>query len=64
VADGKTYSSREVIEGLAEQYELTEEEHEEQRPEELLEYAYQKLQQGLAVELLLTIKEASPRFFR
>lgn len=38
-------------------------EAEEQTPEELLEYAHQKLQQDLAAELLLTIKEASPRFF-
>ncbi len=32
-------------------------------PEEMIEAAYQKLRQGLAVELLQTIKSCSPAFF-
>lgn len=34
-----------------------------QTPEETLEYAYQELKEKLAIELINTVKEASPQFF-
>lgn len=34
-----------------------------QTPQELLEYSYQKIKQGLAQELIEVVKNASPRFF-
>lgn len=39
------------------------ENHETRTPEELIETAYQKVRQGLAAELLQTIKDHSPTFF-
>lgn len=39
------------------------ESNETRTPEEIIETAYQKVRQGLAVELLQTIKEHSPAFF-
>ncbi len=39
------------------------ENHEVRTPEELIETAYQKVRQGLAAELLQTIKDHSPTFF-
>lgn len=39
------------------------ENHEARTPEELIETAYQKVRQGLAAELLQTIKDHSPTFF-
>jgi restriction system protein len=39
------------------------ENNETQTPEEVIETAYQKVRQGLAVELLQTIKDHSPAFF-
>ncbi len=43
--------------------EIKEISEEEQTPEELLEYAHQKLITDLSQELIETIKECSPRFF-
>ena len=43
--------------------EINEIEEEEQTPEEMLEYAHQKLTDDLSQELLETIKSCSPRFF-
>ncbi len=39
------------------------EDNEKQTPEEVIEAAYQKLREGLAVELLQMIKNCPPRFF-